>query len=258
MKNSNAKFNKISNLIISALFVFFFILSFLFLSLHPVRALTMSNDNYILQMGNFNMASGKPTSSTYKLGFTMGQTGPGLYTGTNYKVRAGFQYIHSIIPFRFSIDGINIDFGTLTATNPVTRTNTLIVSNGSAYGYSVTAYENHQLAASSSGAIIPDTTCDDGNCTEQESSIWDSNLTYGFGYRCDNLVGSDCASGFSDSRNYKQFADKSMAEISRSVMAGTAVSRSRKVTITYKVNISGTQQSGLYTNVLTYIATPTY
>jgi hypothetical protein len=224
----------------------------------PAHAFTMSNGNWIIQMGNLNSAAGKPSNSNYNLGITVGETGRGLYTGTNYKVRAGFQYIHSIIRFRFSISSLLIDFGTLTPTNPVKRTNTLTVSNGSAHGYAVTAYENHQLLVPAAGTIIPDTTCDTGLCTESTAAPWldSSILVYGFGYRCDNLSGSDCVSFTTD--YYKQFADESKGEVPQPVMTSLNVGTDRQAQITYKVNISGTQPAGRYSNVITYIATPTF
>lgn len=233
-------------------------LFFILYSAPTALAFTMSNGNWIIQMGNLNTAAGKPSNSNFKLGVTVGETGRGLYTGTNYTVRAGFQYIHSIIRFRFSISSLLIDFGTLTPTNPVKRTNTLTISNGSAYGYVVTAYENHQLLIPANGSVIPDTTCDTGLCTETTAASWpdSSILVYGFGYRCDNLSGSDCVSFPTD--NYKQFADDSKGETPQTVMSSLNVGKNRQAQITYKVNISGTQAAGRYSNIITYIATPTY
>lgn len=218
----------------------------------------MSNSNYILQWGNLNTAAGKPTNASYKLGLTVGQIAPGLFSGDNYKVRSGFQYIHSIIKFRFSITETLVDFGVIEPGTPVTRTHSLIVSNGSAYGYSVYATESAQLHVPVSGAIIPDTTCDDGSCTESTSAAWSSALTYGFGYRCDNETGTDCASGFTTSTFYKQFADSSKNETGQAVMTGTNVGKNKRVRITYKVNVSAVQPAGLYHNIVTYVATPTF
>lgn len=218
----------------------------------------MSNLDFILDMGNLNSFAGKKSNSEFTLTDTGGQLAPGLYSGPNYKVRAGFQYIYSIIAFRFSISSLFIDFGTLSPTTPVTRNNILTISNGSAYGYQVTAFENHQLLVPASGSIIPNTTCDAGTCTTTVSSAWTNTLTYGFGYRCDNVSGTDCAAGFTDPDDYKQFADNSIGQTPQSVMESTNVGRNRKVQITYKVNISGTQAAGSYTNIITYIATPTF
>jgi len=231
----------------------------IFLSVLPASkatALNMSNGLYIIMMGNLNTAAGKPTGPNYKVNLTVGQNAPGLYSGPNYKVRAGFQYISSIINFAFSISQTNINFGTLTPTTFINRTNNLTVTNGSAHGYSVTAIENHQLFNPASGAKIPDTTCDNGTCTQNTSSTWSNTLTYGFGYRCDNITGTDCASGFS-ANQYKQFADAFLSETPVSVMAGSNVG-TKKVQITYTVNISNSQSAGLYTNIITYVATPTF
>ncbi len=218
----------------------------------------MSNSNYILRMSNLNSAAGNPSGSGYKLGVTVGQTAPGLYSGTNYKVRAGFQYIKSIIPFAFSISQTLIDFGTLTAANPITRTANLTISIGSANGYSVTAFENHQLLSPAGGSLIPDTTCDAGTCSQTTAAAWTSSLTYGFGYRCDNTTGTDCSTDFSGSTFYKQFADNSISEAPQTVMTGANVGRNKISQVTYKVNISSTQAAGFYNNAITYIATPKY
>jgi hypothetical protein len=228
---------------------------FLLTNISNSVAQTMTNGNYILQMGNLNSISGKPTGANYKLSFTSGQTPNNLFSGANYKVRAGFQYIYTLIPFSFSISNTFIDFGIISPTSPVTRTNDLTVSNGSAHGYQVTASQNHNLRANTSGFEIQPTTCDAGTCTTTTAAAWTSSLTYGFGYRCDNVTGTDCDSGFSTSTFYKQFVASPSAV---SVMSSTNVGRSRKSTITYKVNVSGTQPAGLYTNIINYIAIPTF
>ncbi len=227
-------------------------------SIEKIKAFTMTNSNWKIDFGNLNSTSGKPTGPNYKVSNTVGELSSGLYTGTNYKVRAGFQYVYSIIPFRFSISSLILDFGVLTPTNPVTRTNILTISNGSANGYAVRAYENHELLMPGTGSLIPDTGCDSGTCTQISSSAWTSNLVYGFGYRCDNLTGTDCAAGFSTSTFYRQFANATFNEDPYPVMTGTNVGRNKQVTITYKLNISGTQPPGEYTNQIIYLAVPTF
>lgn len=249
MKIKNFKFQ-----IIFLLSSTFFLLS----SIVPVSAINMSNTNYRLQMGTFNTAGGLSTGDSNKINITLGETAPGLYSGDNYKVRAGFQYISSIIKFRFTITEQLVDFGVLTPGTAVTRTHSLIVTNGSAAGYSVTATESSQLLNPTTGEVIPDTTCDDGTCTQTTSAAWTSALTYGFGYRCDNETGTDCASGFSDSTYYKQFPDSSKNEAGQSVMSGTNVGKNKRVRITYKANIATTQQGGFYRNFVNYVATPTF
>ena len=237
--------------------LFLIILPFIYLTLYlgSSYAQTMSNSTYILQMGNLNSISGRATDSSYNLTFTSGQTPNNLFTGANYKVRAGFQYINSIIPFSFSLSSVFIDFGVISPTSPVTRTNTLTVSFGSAHGYQVTVSQNRNLRADASGWEIPPTTCDGGTCTTTTAAAWTSSLVYGFGYRCDDITGTDCSTDFSTSTFYKQFIASPSAV---SVMSSSNVGRNRRGQITYKVNVSGTQPAGLYTNIINYIATPTF
>ncbi len=239
--------------------LFFLILSALYLILYAasVNAQTMSNSLYMIRMGNLNSISGRPTGSGFKLSYTSGQTGAGLYSGTNYKVRAGFAYIKSIIPFRFALTNLFIDFGFVSPTNAVLRNSLLTVYNGSAFGYQVTASDNHNLRANNSGAEIPPTACGDSGptCTTTSAGPWTSSLTYGFGYRCDNQTGTDCDPQFANVNYYKPFAASPAAVM---VMSDIHVVRSAKTQITYKLNISGNQQGGLYTNVINYIATPNF
>jgi len=219
------------------------------------QALTMSNANYTLHMGNMDTVTGKSTNSSYQLNQSLGQTAPGLYSGANYTVRSGFQYVLTSNKFRFTVSPTVIDFGTLSATNPVTRTQTLTINSGSAKGYSVTAAENHSLlfnegvpaavpfSGTMAGKQIPNTTCDSGTCSETTAGAWTSSLTYGFGYSLDTV-------------NYKQFADISNNKTAQVVMSGSNTGKSVQAQITYKVNIATTQLPGLYSNQVTYIALP--
>lgn len=260
MKSQNLHTDILKILFSSRISLLFIALNFGLFMLFYVREIdaqaNMSNGSYNIQWPNLNSFSGRPSNSSYNLGITGGQTAPGMYSGPNYKVRSGFQYIHSLIPFSFTISSIFIDFGPITPGAPVTRTNTLTISNGSAYGYTVLARENHPLRHLPSGNSIPDTTCDSGTCTESTSAAWTNLTTFGFGYRCDNLSGTDCQSGFSDATYYKQFASSESAELAQPVMTGSIVGRNIQSQITYKVNVATTQAAGEYQNYITFIAVP--
>lgn len=221
-------------------------------------ALTMQNGDYIIQMGNLNTGAGKGANSQYGLSVTLGQTAPGLYSGVNYKVRSGFQYIYSIIPFSFSITPLEINFGSLSPTNFVTRTQTVTVKNGSAYGYVVTAAENHQLLVPASGAMIPNTSCDGGTCTTSLATAWTNTFAFGFGFRCEYFVGSTCTSDFNGTSYFRPFADKSANQIPQAFISASNVTHGSTETLTYKINVSASQGAGDYSNVVELIATPTF
>lgn len=239
---------------------FLIVIFLLFLLIPPLKsfAQTMSNSQYIIKMGNLNAAAGKSSNSQYNLNETLGQISPGLYSGTNYTVKAGFAYIKTgQIPFSFSISQNILDFGVITPTNPVTRTTNLTVSAGPSKGFTIIASEN--LPLTSSVGIIPDTTCDNGDCNSAKAALWTSSLTYGFGYRCDPSSPSSsgqanvCPSDFNNANFYKPFAATPSA---MSIMASNVGGVNKQSQITYKVNVSGSQAPGLYTNIVTYIASP--
>lgn len=214
----------------------------------------MESDNYRIQFPNFNSGAGIPSSTNFRLDSTLGQGAPGLYSSAGYLVKAGFQYIHSIIPFSFSVSDIQINFGTLTPNTPATDSSTLIVSAGGAGGYSVKASENNPLKTSSGTSAIPDTLCD-STCSETAAAVWSSSSKYGFGF---NMSGNDVPADFTDSTYFRQFADTSNSESKATIMTSANVGRTRTATITYKVNISNTQPAGIYQNIIMFTAIPSY
>ena len=236
---------------------FLIVLTIIYLAIYigSANAQTMTNSNYILKMGNLNSGSGKPTGSGFAVNFTTGQTGANLFSGTNYKVRAGFQYINSIIPFRFTISTILVDFGSITPGTPITRAQRITISDGSAHGYQVTVSQNHNLRVNASGQEIPPTVCDSGPCTTTTAAPWTSALVFGFGYNCVNITGTDCSSDFTNNTYFRPFASSPSAI---AVMSSTSVSRNKISDITYRLNVSNNQAAGQYTSILNYIATPTF
>ena len=252
----------LSTAIFPANLIRIFTFAFLLFTLSPSAARaqdTIRSDNYEITWPNVNMGSGKPTSDNFKLGVTTGQNAPGLYSSTGFKVRAGFQYIHSIIPFTFKLSATSLAFGTLTQevlTNELPLT--LTVNSGSAGGYQVTAFENNPLT-SAAAATIPDTTCDPADtCTQTDAGTWTSTTTYGFGY---NMSGTDVPTEFGGGK-FKNFAD-SPGESPVKVMGltpagGHAAGKNKTSTLTARINISNIQAAGTYQNILTFTAIPTY
>jgi len=230
----------------------FAILSLLVSEVHAQAEVT--SPNYIIQMPNFNSGAGIPSSTTYSIGITVGQTAPGLYSSTGYRIKSGFQYIYSIIPFSFSISTISINFGHLVAATPATASGTLTVSAGGAGGYQVNASENNAMKISSSGKTIPDTTCDT-TCSETAAGAWLSNSRYGFGF---NMSGNDIPADFTDGTYFRQFANVSLGKTPQTVMSSVYVWRARQSTVTYKVNVSATQAAGTYRNIIMFTAIPSY
>lgn len=233
---------------------FFLVFSFVF-SL-SVAAETMKSENYKLQMGQFNMFGGQKSSESYKLVDTGGQLGPGIYTGEGYVVRSGFLYFKKIAPFTFSISDALITFEGLTANNWQIEKSTLTVNMGSARSYKVEGGENHPLLnLSDKKTIIADFSGDNGKCTTPiKACSWVVSSTYGFGY---NLRGDDVV-GFEKEDYFKQFADLSDGEVAAELMENGNTSGKREAVVSYKINISKNQKTGVYENTVLYTAIPGY
>jgi len=214
----------------------------------------IQSENYQIQLPNFNSGAGIPTSASYKLDTTIGQTAPGLFTSNGYFVKSGFQYIHSLVGFSFSISKIAIPFGALNPQTPKTDSLTLTVTAGGAGGYKVYSQENKPLTNSDASQTIPDTLCD-STCSQTSAAVWTQDTSYGFGF---NMSGSDIPTDFVDSTYYRQFADASTSEAAQEIMGGNNVSVAHQANVNFKVNVSGVQPAGMYSNIITFFAVPTY
>ncbi len=220
-----------------------------------VQALDMDSSRFHIDSANVNSASGDKSSSGYKLSDTIGQTAAGQFSSTGYVVKAGFQYIHSIIPFEFSVSDINIDLGTLVPNTPSTAATVLTVGFGSAGQYQVTAEEIGPLETLSGANSIPDTSCNGGadTCTESLAKLWTSTSAYGFGY---NMAGNDIPADFISSSYFRPFPDRTAVESPQVVMSSNNVGQDRQATLTFKSNISSLQPLGSYQTVVNFVATP--
>jgi len=244
----------------SAILIYFLVsLLSLYLSSHwnIVYALTMTNTTYKVIQGALESVAGISSNAgaNRKLDISIGELGGGLYKGTNYTLRSGFEYVHSLEHFSFSISQTKIDFGILSPTNLTTRTSILTVNNNSANGFIVSAQENHQLA--SQGSLIPNTTCDNGLCTDTVSDIWKNSLAFGFGYSCQVIRKANCGNGLGSLDHFKQFTNASISPNAQTIMSGS-MGTNQQVNITYQINVPGSQSPGVYTNTIQYIAIPTF
>jgi len=239
------------------LFSLFFLSSIYHLGSRISYAVRMDSFSFRIESAGVHDAAGNKSSTNYNLSDTVGQLAAGEFSSTGYTIKAGFQYIRSIIPFRFSISNIRINFGSVIASNPVTDTSNLTVSFGGAGQYQVTVQELGPMTSLVGGNTIPDTTCNGGaqTCNETTAKIWTSTSAYGFGY---NMSGQDIPSDFTDSTYYRPFPDRLLSESPAIVMSNTSVGRNRQSTVTFKLNVSPVQTAGTYQTVINFVATPSY
>ena len=221
-----------------------------------VLADNLRSSDFRIQMGTINSGGGNQSGGGFKLANTVGQTAQGQFDVAGYRVRAGFQYIHSIIPFTFSVDKIAVNFGSVAPSTIYTDTNVLTVHAGGAYGYVVKAIEN-QLLTSSGSTTIPNTICDPAlTCSLSDATPWTSTLSYGFGY---NVSGDDTdTSDFVNSTYFRPFPANSLAQNPVTIMSKSGVTRASVATVTYQLIVSPTQPAGTYRNIIQYIAIPSF
>lgn len=225
---------------------FCFSLGILVVSINLAHAQSASNPDYTvehqeLEQKNYHPQEIKPNN-------------PRLIVGKNYQAVLGFGDIQEESFFSIKISGTILDFGKLYPTNPILREAILEVDGRSSHGYSVLGYEDHPLADSSFSNIIPDTTCDRGLCTQMTPAQWQDNLTYGFGYTCEDITGSTC-SDFEDTDSYRSFPDASKSEVYQPIL-GTIESGMNKAKLIHKLNVSASQKNKIYLNNINYLAIP--
>lgn len=250
MQSLSSKFKIFINF---ALLIAIFCLALSTFHLRPVFGLNMDSSNFRIQGGNINIGGGNESSESYNLSTTIGQLAAQEFQANGFVVKAGFQYLHSIIPFQFSLSNTNLKIGGLTPLSPQTATTTLTVSFGGAGGYQVTVAQDHELQTQV-GATIPDTKCD-SLCTELLAKPWRSKNVFGFGY---NMSGEDIPPDFIDSNYFRPFPNRSKGELASVVMNNINVVKNHKGAMTVKANVAPDQPTGSYQTVINFVATPSF
>lgn len=229
-----------------------------------ILAQHFESSSYVIDWGNFNMTAGNKSSTNYKLSDTVGQIAPGLYSNSGLKVKSGFQYIYdSLTNFTFTIDNLNLAYGSLVPGIGSTVSNNITITTPSGAGYQIMAAENHPLQLNSL-IKIPDTACDGNACSISSSALWTDAATYGFGFNAIGINNSGVATNigtsayFPNNNYYRPFANLAATDSPQTIMSESSAVKAHSARITYKVNISASQSAGDYENGVTFIAVPTY
>lgn len=235
-----------SSIVILGISQFLFFNPFL---LQSTIADTLSNNNYSIDVGDID-TNPQPTTKPPQQVLGSQSPKPEFTTGPNYTATP------SNDSFSVQLSQNLIDYGILSSTNPVIRTSDISLSDPT-FGGEILAYENHPLQ-SVKNDVIQNTTCDNGECNQETAAQWNNTLTFGFGYRCDSEDPTACDPQLSTSNYFKQFSNDSSNQPFEPTVINSAHDSTVNATITYKVNISGTQKSTAYYNNITYLAVPNF
>lgn len=258
LKNSKITLKKFNQL-----FLFIFcVLGIVFIiagqSNKEAEASQMNSNNYRIIFGNLNSGGSTATSgSNFNLDISLGQAAAKLFSSNGYVIKSGFQYVHTLFPFRFYLSDTSIDFGTLSFDTLTDRQFNVEISNRGS-GYDVLAIADTKVRRLSSAGIqeIPNTLCNGSpNCSESTATLWDQTDAYGFGYR---VTGDDRPADFDSANYFRRFTILSDNEVPVSIMASSGIAKSRVATVTLRMNVSTTQEAGTYQTILRFVAVPRY
>lgn len=215
-------------------------------------AQNMRSDSYIIQFGNFNITSGEKSGGGYKVTDTVGQTAPGEYSSSGYKVFSGFQYIYGLSEFSFRISSLDIDLGELQPGSFSSQAHELSITTRSG-GYAVLARAEHPLEQDD-GTNIPFTSCDN-NCTLTNAEPWTITNNAGFGF---SVAGINRSPDFINNTYFRPFANGATSEPASVIATSNNVVNDDSLTVTYKATILGSQEAGSYQTAIEYTAVPTF
>lgn len=212
-----------------------------------VIADTVSNANYSIDVKDID-TNPQPTIKPQVLG-TQNQQSE-FTTGPNYTIRS------SNDTFSIKLSQGIVDYGILSSTNPIIRTSEISLTTP-LHGSQIISYEDHPLLSSLNDSL-QNTSCDNGSCTSETAAVWNNALTYGFGYRCDSKQITVCDSQFSSPNYFKQFSDNAKSQSPEQLLFDNESASNLKATVTYKVNISGTQKVEGYYNSISFLEIPNF
>lgn len=241
-----------------------FLLIFNFKLLTNIYAQTMSSSTFKVIWGNFNMTSGKKSSSSFNMTDSVGQNFAQQFDSSGFTMKSGFQYIYASYSeapntISFSIDNNLIDFSHLVAGVATTASSTISISCSSIQGYEVQAIQQYPLR-NEKNQIIPNTDCN-GFCSVDYSSTWESGYGFGFnaiGYSGTTETGIGTSQYFPNSSFYRPFADSSQSQIPIPIMSEDQDSLDQQARINFKVVVDPLQAYGNYQNAISFIAVGKY
>lgn len=215
-------------------------------------AITMQNESYQIN-STINYSPSANVVITDKTDLKSPQKSKSI-SGTNYTVTYGFTDIPTDNYFALKNNRSEILFGTITPGEALERSISLTIIPGSSTGYQIFALENYAPKDKNIKASIPDTTCDNGNCTNTLTDTWNNPLTYGFGFRCNGI---SCSNSFIETDTYRKLPNTELGD-SPQAFASLAKATSEDIKLNFKINISGSQPKGVYSNEVLILASPLF
>lgn len=220
----------------------------------PLQAQVLESPNYRFDetsIGTSGLLDAK--SDNFGISEATGDLGVGESKSANLEVQAGSQTNADPV-LSFSVNKIDADFSTLSATQAATATASFSVKNYSSWGYSVILYGDPPKNGPHTISAIEDTPSLSQTGIEQ------------FGI---NLVANTSPTSFGTNPDNGNFgvgvvepnyatSDRFYFESGDSIATGPKSSGETNYTISYLVNVKGTTPGGVYQSKQTLVVTGTY
>lgn len=217
------------------------------------HAQSLQNSEVIIDLNprTEKTVSSKGSSNIYQNITNDNKLNPNLFQGEGYSIQIPYYEDFQRTPIGLTVSSLHIDFGDIKSGEPILRNHMAEVFSRGKRPYSLFISQNTALTSDSQNQI-PNTTCDSGSCTSVLSDKWDSPLTYGFGYTCENR--KTCVKAFHDG-NFRRLGSLKNNESPTEIINADG---NTKTSIIFKVNVSPAQQEESYRNTIYYILAPLF
>lgn len=214
------------------------------LGVQTAEAFSSSSTNYSIDDGVTNSFGGSSGSTEYALVDSGGEPFVGTSTSTNYIFNAGYvaQLEHSI---SLTLDALSVTIPTVTPGTSQTATTVATVYTDAA-GYDLSARQDRDLTL-----VGGATTISGVPGTIASPAAWTEGTTTGFGFTVSAGTSIEPKWGTSPNFNYAAFPTSATVIHSKPGYTNS----NNTTTVQYRLDVSGTQAPGTYTNNITYSAT---
>ncbi len=211
------------------------------LGFQAVATLAMSSTNYQINADAVNAGGNLSSSANYKTFDSIGETFIGNMASTNFAIWEG---LAPMTTFNISLllDSNTKNLGSVTAGTPITATTTASVTTDSWGGYDLYVVEDNNLKHTDGATTIASYAC-----SIASPCVWSGT---GLGFTINSGTSVEAKWGTNPNYNYAAITTSStLFHTKPGYKSGIDTT-----VIGYKLNVSSTQKSGNYSNVLTYMA----
>lgn len=218
------------------------LISMLFVGFFPMVVLAMSSTNYKIDADSINSGGELGSSTNYGALDSIGEPFIGIGESTNYKIGEGFERM-IVFGISLALDSDVKNLGIITPGTPISGTTTATVITDAWGGYSLSISHDKNMTHTDTTTSIPSY-----GCSIASPCAWNGT---GLGFTVQSGTSVDTGKWGTDP-NFNYAAITTNPTIFHTKTGYK--SGGDNTVIEYKLDVPGTQKSGTYSNVVTYVA----